>query len=229
MATLSNEAMRHIPMIGLTGGIGSGKTSAASILVGLGCQIIDADALSRQTTAAGGAAIEPIRAFFGNALIDKQGALDRAAMRQLVFHDREAKSQLEAIIHPLVRHAMNLQIEVARAYLHRSASGPDSSLRAVVLDLPLLAENTSFSSWRSQLDSIWVIDCSSLVQIARVKVRSGLSDEQIKAVMANQASRTERNKIADIVINNDGITIDQLKTAVISASYFVFSTREKLT
>lgn len=191
-------------LIGLTGGIGSGKSTVAGILQELGATIVDADAISRSTTAAGGSAIAEIRMLFGDALVDSNGALDRAKMRDLVFSDTLAKKKLESIVHPLIRQEMERQIEAA-------------TTRWVVLDLPLLAENTSFSGWRTRLDMICVVDCLPETQIARVMTRSNMSSEQVKAVMANQASRQDRLAIADVVITNENLTLDELKMTVKAA------------
>ncbi len=191
-------------LIGLTGGIGSGKSTVAGILQDLGATIVDADAISRSTTAAGGSAIAEIKMLFGDALVDSNSALDRAKMRDLVFSDTLAKKKLESIVHPLIRQEMERQIEAA-------------TTAWVVLDLPLLAENTSFSGWRSRLDVICVVDCSPETQIARVMTRSSMSSEQVKAVMANQASRQDRLAIADVVITNENLTLDELKMTVKAA------------
>lgn len=191
-------------LIGLTGGIGSGKSTVAGILQDLGATIVDADAISRSTTAAGGSAIAEIKMLFGDALVDSHGALDRAKMRDLVFSDTLAKKKLESIVHPLIRQEMERQIEAA-------------TTAWVVLDLPLLAENTSFSGWRTRLDMICVVDCLPETQIARVMTRNSMSFEQVKAVMANQASRQDRLAIADVVITNENLTLDELKMTVKAA------------
>jgi dephospho-CoA kinase len=205
---------KHPPLIGLTGGIGSGKSAVASILNELGCIIVDADAISRSTTAAGGCAMVTIASVFGASLVGADGALDRIKMRDLVFSDPAAKTKLEAIVHPLIRQTMQAQIDIARQ------SAVDSGSRAIVLDLPLLAEKTTFNGWRSQLDAIWVVDCSETTQVTRVMARSGMTEAQVRAVMDNQASRADRRRIADVVITNDGCTLSELKAVIITASHF---------
>jgi dephospho-CoA kinase len=196
-------------LIGLTGGIGSGKSTAASILQGLGATIVDADAISRSTTATGGSAIPAIADIFGTDFVDSAGALDRAQMRELVFADSTAKAKLEAILHPLIQGEMTRQIAAAGSAL-------------VVLDLPLLAERTGFSGWKPQLNAVWVVDCCEATQIERVLARSTkqgqtMTVEQVQAVMRNQATRQERLAIADVVITNENIGLNQLTEVIISA------------
>lgn len=191
-------------LIGITGGIGSGKSTVANILQGFGATIVDADAISRATTAADGAAIPSIRQAFGVDFVDTCGALDRAKMRNLVFSDASAKQKLESIIHPLVKLEMQRQIDRAITKL-------------VVLDLPLLAENTNFNGWKAMLDVVCVVDCSPETQIKRVMARSGMTVEQVEAVMVNQASRSSRLAIADVVITNENLTLEALKLTVKAA------------
>jgi dephospho-CoA kinase len=191
-------------LIGLTGGIGSGKSTVANILQGFGATIVDADAISRSTTAAGGTAIPAIRQSFGVDFVDALGALDRSKMRALVFSDSTAKQKLELIIHPLVKREMQRQIEAATSKL-------------VVLDLPLLAENTSFSGWRAKLGLVCVVDCLPETQIKRVMARSSMTAEQVGAVMKNQVTRENRLSIADVVITNENLTLDELKMVVKAA------------
>lgn len=198
MADVSTSTKR---LIGLTGGIGSGKSTVAALLQDLGATVVDADAVSRATTAAGGAAIPAISVVFGQDFVDSNGALDRAKMRELVFTDSAAKQKLEAIVHPLVKLEMARQIANAMTEI-------------VVLDLPLLAENTSFSGWRATLDVVCVVDCLPETQIKRVMARSHMTAEQVKAVMANQASRTDRLAIADVVITNEELSLAALKVLV---------------
>ncbi|MEY4294361.1 MAG: dephospho-CoA kinase [Pseudomonadota bacterium] len=191
-------------LIGLTGGIGSGKSTVAGILQGFGATVVDADAISRGTTAAGGAAMAAIRESFGADFVDSSGALDRAKMRDCVFSDTSAKQKLEAIVHPLIKQEMQRQIAAATSKL-------------VVLDLPLLAENTGFNGWRAKLDMVCVVDCSPETQIQRVMKRSNMTAEQVLAVMANQATRQARLAIADVVITNEDLTLDALKLTVKAA------------
>lgn len=187
--------------LGLTGGIGSGKSTVSAMLVELGAALIDADANARSVTVPGGAAIAPIRAQFGDALITAEGALDRARMRELAFRDPAAKRQLEAIVHPLVGELGRQQLEAARAAGHA----------CVVYDIPLLVES---GRWRALLDAVLVVDCRPETQVARVMARSGLTEEAVRAIMAAQASRAERLAAADTVIYNDGISLDALRNAV---------------
>ncbi|MFN4103125.1 MAG: dephospho-CoA kinase [Tepidimonas sp.] len=184
--------------IGLTGGIGSGKSTVAAMLAALGATVVDADAISRASTAPGGAAIEQIRQTFGDAFITPAGALDRDRMRVRVFSDADAKAQLEAIIHPLVR------AEIDR----RIAACTDD---AIVLDLPLLVES---AAWRQRCDRVWVVDCAPETQIRRVMARNGWPREQVLAVLAQQASRAQRLCAADVVIDNDDIDLDTLRERV---------------
>jgi len=193
-------------LVGLTGGIGSGKSTVAAILQGFGATIVDADAISRATTAVGGSAIAPIRQTFGQNFIDASGELDRTKMRELVFSDTNAKQRLEAIVHPLVKLEMQHQIEAATSAL-------------VVLDLPLLAEATGFAGWKPLLDAVCVVDCSPETQIKRVMTRSvqaghPTTESAVRAIMGNQASRLARLAIADVVITNDVIGLDALKLSV---------------
>ncbi len=211
MAVLESSASNVLPLIGLTGGIGSGKSTVASILKDLGCAIVDADAISRSTTASGGCAMAAIAAEFGTSFVGADGALDRIKMRDLVFADPAAKSKLEAIVHPFIRQAMQAKIAEVRKM------PAESGCPAIVLDLPLLAEKTAFNGWRDQLDAVWVIDCSEEVQVARVAARSGMTRTQVQAVIANQAIRAERRRIADVVITNEGMALSDLKAAIITA------------
>ena len=188
-------------LLGLTGGIGSGKSTVANILRELGATIVDADAISRATTAAGGSAMVAIRTVFGDDFVDATGALDRTKMRELVFADASAKQKLEDITHPLIKQAMQDQISAA-------------TTPWVVLDLPLLAERTSFDGWKPLLDVVCVVDCLESTQIARVMARSQMLEPQVRSIMANQASRAARCAIADIVIHNEGLTFEALGQAV---------------
>jgi dephospho-CoA kinase len=187
--------------LGLTGGIGSGKSTVAQMLVGLGAALIDADADSRAVTASGGEAIDAIRVTFGDELIAPDGSLDRARMRSLAFTDAAAKAQLEAIVHPLV---------AARGERQRAAAAA-AGHACVVYDIPLLVES---GRWRARLDHVWVIDCLPETQVARVVARSGLAPEAVHAVIAAQATRAERLAAADVVIHNEGITLDELHDQV---------------
>lgn len=183
--------------LGLTGGIGSGKSTVAKMLLDGGAVLIDADAVSRASTAAGGAAIPQIAAQFGPEAITAEGAMDRDAMRLRVFADAAARRQLEAIIHPLVSLESARQTEQARL----------AGCELLVLDIPLLAES---KRWRYQLDKVLVVDCEVATQISRVIRRSGWTDEAVKKVIASQATRAQRLAVADLVIYNEGLTLDEL-------------------
>ena len=177
--------------VGLTGGIGSGKSTVARMLAECGATIIDADTISRQTTAPGGAAIALIVQAFGADLVTAGGALDRDHMRQLVFSDPDAKRRLEAIIHPLVG------VETAR----QAAQAQQAGQACIVFDVPLLVES---GRWRQQVDRVLVVDCSDETQISRVMARSGWTRQMVEQVMAGQASRMQRLAAADVCIDNDG-------------------------
>ena len=175
-------------VVGLTGGIGSGKSAVAVLFAELGADIVDTDAIAHQLTGRGGAAIEPIRAAFGGSVITPEGALDRAAMRRLVFSDPAAKQRLEAILHPMIRVEADLRCVSAQgAY--------------VILVVPLLVET---GSYRGRVDRILVVDCAEATQVARTMARSGLTEAEVRSIMAVQASREARLAAADDVIDNDG-------------------------
>ena len=186
-------------LLGLTGGIGSGKSTVAQMLAVQGAAIIDADAISRATTAAGGAALPSIARQFGAHLISTDGALNRTAMRALVFDDADARQRLEAIIHPLVAQETDRQARLAL----------DAGRRLLVFDVPLLVE--SGARWRAKVDRVLVIDCDSATQIGRVMARNALPRDQVEQIVAAQASRAQRLAAADLVIfNGAGVTQDAL-------------------
>lgn len=188
----------HPVRIGLTGGIGSGKSTVGRLLVQLGATLVDADAISRACTASGGSAIEPIRQTFGQDVITPNGALDRDRMRERVFQDPAARQQLEAIVHPLVRAEIERQCR-------------EASTDCVVLDIPLLVES---ASWRDRIHTLWVVDCLPSTQVQRVMTRNGWPREQVEAVLSAQASREQRLAIADTIIDNDQASLIQLETQV---------------
>ncbi len=194
--------------LGVTGGIGSGKSTVAAMLGTFGAALVDADGIARSVTEAGGAAVPAIRSTFGADYIDTQGALDRARMRALVFADAGAKLRLEAIVHPLVGQA------IAQAVHEASLGGR----RLIVLDIPLLTESPR---WPRQLDAVLVVDCREATQISRVQARSGLGPDAVQAIMATQSSRAVRRAAADIVVYNDGLMLADLHTKVhgIAASF----------
>jgi dephospho-CoA kinase len=183
--------------LGLTGGIGSGKSTVGQLLVNHGAILIDADAISRATTASGGSAISAIANAFGEGVINAQGALDRDAMRALVFNDPQAKTRLEGIIHPLVGQEIAAQAQQAQ----------EAGVVLLVFDIPLLVES---GHWRRSLDRILVVDCEESTQMARVAARNGLSIADIEKIIAAQAPRAKRLAAADIVLYNDRLTLDQL-------------------
>lgn len=187
--------------IGLTGGIGSGKSTVAGMLRERGAALIDADAISRASTAPGGAAMAAIAAQFGPEFITPEGALNRERMRERVFQDPQARQQLEAIIHPLVAQ------ETAR----QTQAAIDAGHRFLVFDVPLLAES---AHWRGRVDRVLVVDCSAQTQISRVMARSGLKAEEVERIIAAQTSREKRLAIADWVILNDGLSLDELRGRV---------------
>ena len=175
-------------IVGLTGGIGSGKSAAATLFEQLGATVVDTDAIAHALTAPGGAAIEPIRAAFGDEVIDARGALDRAAMRRKVFADASAKARLEGILHPMIRAEADRRSAAARSAY-------------VVLVVPLLVES---GGYRSRVQRVAVVDCPEEMQVARVMARSGLSAEEARAIMAAQVDRQARLAVADDVIDNGG-------------------------
>jgi dephospho-CoA kinase len=185
--------------IGLTGGIGSGKTTVAQQLAACGAQVVDTDAIARSLTLAGGAAMPALAAEFGPQVLTPEGALDRLRMRRLAFADAAVKARLEAILHPLI----------GSVALSQAAAG-DTAL-PVVFDVPLLAES---GHWRERVDRVLVIDCAESTQTARVAQRPGWTLEAVQRVLAQQAPRATRRAIADAVIHNDGLTLGQLEAAV---------------
>lgn len=188
--------------IGLTGGIGSGKSTVAGMLAVRGAAVIDADAISRSLTAPGGRAIATIAQAFGPGMIDAQGGMDRQAMREHVFQNVQAKKQLEAIIHPLV----------SQITAEQSQGAVQSGRRVLVFDVPLLVE--SGERWRKQVDRVMVVDCDADTQRQRVMARSGLTAEEIDRIMALQATRAQRLACADSVIFNQGLSLAQLEAEV---------------
>ena len=184
--------------IGLTGGIGSGKSTFGSLLLDRGFAYIDADAISRSLTGVNGAAVSPIRGVFGEDFLTPDGSMDREKMRTFIFAQPQAKAQLQAILHPMIRAAM------AEKEAQIKAEGKP----LVILDIPLLVES---ASWRAQLDDVLVVDCSEDRQIARVMARNGWTRAQVQAVMAAQASRQERLAAATWVIDNDSDDLQTLK------------------
>ena len=189
------KSAHHLSLsIGLTGGIGSGKTTVANLLGERGAALIDTDQIAHALTAASGVAMPAIVAAFGPAFLTTTGALDRVRMRKLVFCDAVAKKTLEAILHPLIR------TDVERA----AASATGTYLLYVV---PLLVES---GSWRSRVDRILVVDCPEALQVSRVMERNAMQEAEVLAIMAAQATRVARLAAADDVIVNDGATAQLL-------------------
>lgn len=197
--------------VGLTGGIGSGKSTVAALLAQHGAAVIDADAIARQLTAPGGLAMAAIAQCFGADFITAEGALDRDRMRALAYTDPAAKQGLEAIIHPLVAE------ETARQGSAAQASG----YPCLVFDVPLLVES---ASWRQRVDHVLVVDCLAETQITRVMARNGLTRVAVEAIITAQSSRLRRLQAADSVIFNDGLSHQGLSAEVAAlASRFTLS------
>jgi dephospho-CoA kinase len=211
---MSQQPMR----LGLTGGIGSGKSTVARIFSALDAIVIDADAISHSLTTPHGAAINAIKSQFGESMISADGSLNRSNMRALIFADHVERKRLESIIHPLVKREMQRQDEAAVAF----------GARLIVYDIPLLIESPH---WRSLLDQVLVVDCLEQTQIKRVMARSALKQVVVEKIIASQSSRKIRNSAADILIFNDSITVEQLGEQVTQvAQHFKcpFDERKKL-
>jgi dephospho-CoA kinase len=193
--------MSVVMRLGLTGGIGSGKSTVAQMMVELGAHLVDTDAISRQLTAPGGAALPAVRAAFGETVFDTHGELNRAALREQVFGDDAQRRRLEALLHPLIGQQAQAEAQ----------AGIDAGATAIVFDVPLLAES---SHWRQRVDRVLVVDCSQATQIQRVAARAGWSEDAARRVMATQASRAARRAIADAVLFNDGLSVDALRLQV---------------
>jgi dephospho-CoA kinase len=173
--------------VGLTGGIGSGKTTVADMFAARGAAVIDTDLIAHQLTAAGGAAMEAIRSQFGEQFVTAAGALDRARMREQVFADPAMKHRLESILHPLIH------TETERAAMQAQGC-------YLIYVVPLLVES---GSWQKRVTRVLVVDCPEQVQIERVMARNGLTEAQVRAIMAAQVPRATRLAAADDVIIND--------------------------
>lgn len=175
-------------VVALTGGIGSGKSTVAELFVAQGAALVDTDAIAHRLTAPGGAAMPALIAAFGASIATPEGALDRAAMRRLAFADPNARARLEAILHPLIRAAATAECAEADAPY-------------VILAVPLLVET---GNWRERCDRVLVVDCAPAIQIARVMARNALAEDEVRRILAAQASREQRLAVADDVIANDG-------------------------
>jgi dephospho-CoA kinase len=181
--------VKHRALIGLTGGIGSGKSTVADAFAALGAGVVDTDQIAHRLTAPNGTAMPAILAEFGPSVADPTGAMDRSVMREIVFSDPLARKRLEAILHPMIG-----------AESTRALEAVDGPYRIVVV--PLLVEGRH---WRSRVDRVLVVDCPRALQIERVIQRSGLALEQIEAILDAQATREERLAQADDVIDNSGL------------------------
>ena len=173
--------------VGLTGGIGCGKSTVADLFAARGASLVDTDVIAHQLTVPGGAAMPALLGEFGPDFATPDGAMDRKRMRDLVFADPDARTRLEAILHPMIR--------TATATAAAAATGP-----YVIFVVPLLVES---GTWRARVQRILAIDCQESTQIARVMARNSLAEAQVKAIMAAQASRQQRLEAADDVIDND--------------------------
>ena len=193
----TNLEHRNVFVVGLTGGIGSGKSAAADEFSRLGATVVDTDAIAHELTARGGAAIAEIRRLFGEQALGPDGSMDREKMRALAFGDPAARKRLEALLHPMIRD------ESARRMA--AAGGP-----YVVHVVPLLIESPDY---RRRVDRVLVVDCPPELQVERVRARSALAEAQVRAIIAAQAPREKRLAAADDVIDNSG-TLEQLRGQV---------------
>ena len=185
-------------VVGLTGGIGSGKSTVADLFAAHGVPLVDTDLIAHRITAPHGIAMPQIAAEFGDSFVAADGSHDRARMRTLVFSDEGARKRLEGITHPLIR------AETERE--QREAQGP-----YVIVVIPLLVES---GNWKTRVNRVLTVDCSVETQIARVMSRNGFSREQVLAIIARQATREARLAAADDIINNDNAPLDALKAQV---------------
>ena len=192
---MSRQSLR----IGISGGIGSGKSTVCQLFARKGAPVIDLDAISRACTAPGGLAIAAVQATFGAEFIDDTGAMDRTKMRDLVFSEPLARSRLEAIVHPLIA------VEVARLTENAQQQG----VACIVFDIPLLVES---AHWRAGLDRVVIVDCTVETQIQRVQARSGLSETEILNIIRAQSSRSQRLQAADAVIFNEGKNLLEIES-----------------
>ena len=189
---------RPVRQIGLTGGIGSGKSSVARVLVECGALLVDTDAIARSLTSPGGAALAAIAEAFGDHMIGPTGALDRDRMREQAFADAAARRRLEGILHPMIGET---------AQQRALAAAPAT----VVFDVPLLVES---GRWRSRVDRVLVVDCREQTQVERVMARNGWTAETVQRIIAQQATRAQRSAVADAIILNDGLDLPALRAEV---------------
>ena len=205
----------RVPFVGLTGGIGSGKTAVSDRLAQLGAGIVDTDLIAHQITASNGVATPLIQKQFGSEFIDSSGALNRVKMRSLVFSDPVARQSLEAITHPLIREET---IQQTKRLI-------TEKVPYLVFVVPLLIES---GNWVSLLDYLVVVDCPEETQIERVMQRSKLSRNEVERILKAQASRQERIAKADIVIENQG-SFENLKTEVLKLHEKILQIQKDLT
>lgn len=199
-------------VIGLTGGIGSGKSAAADEFARLGATVVDTDMIARELTEPGGAALPHLKSLFGDAFIAASGAMDRKAMRERVFSDPAAKRALEGLLHPMIREESARRIS--------AASGP-----YVVHVVPLLVESHDY---RARVDRVLVVDCPEELQVARVRARSALAEKEIRSIIAQQAPRAARLAAADDVIDNGGtLAALQKQVAALHARYLEEASRAR--
>jgi dephospho-CoA kinase len=177
--------------LGISGGIGSGKSTVCQVIARLGATVVDLDALSRASTAPGGLAIDAVRSTFGAEFLDGTGAMDRTKMRDLVFSNPQARAQLESIVHPLIA------MESARL----AENAQELGAPCIVFDIPLLVESRH---WRSLLDRVLMVDCTVDTQIQRVQARSGFNQAEVRNIIRAQSTRDRRLQAADAVIFNEG-------------------------
>ena len=205
-----NAPRRYV--VGLTGGIGSGKSAAADEFARLGAAVVDTDLISHRLTGPGGAALPAIQRLFGEGFVLPSGAMDRKRMRERVFADAAARKSLESVLHPLIREESERQIAAAAGTY-------------VVHVVPLLVESGDF---RRRVDRVLVVDCPEATQMARLRARSGLSGDEALAIVQSQASRAERLAAADDVIDNGG-TLEDLRrqVAALHAKYAAMAQNAK--
>lgn len=195
-------------VVGLTGGIGSGKSTVADLFVEQGAALVDTDAIAHELTGPGGAAMPLLVEVFGARVAGSDGAMDRAAMRRLVFADPAAKGQLEGILHPMIRRLAAERCQTATAPY-------------VILAVPLLVES---GTYRERCDRVVVVDCLESLQIERVMARNGMRREEVQAIMAAQASRAQRLAVADdVVVNDTGRTKIYDRVAELHLKYLLLS------
>ncbi|WP_409269444.1 dephospho-CoA kinase [Massilia sp. BHUDP2] len=196
--------------VGLTGGIGCGKSTVADMFAALGASVIDTDQIAHALTAPHGAAMPALLAEFGEDFATPEGALDRARMRALVFSDATARARLEAILHPRIRDAT-------------AAAAAIASGDYVIFVVPLLIES---GTWRERVTRVLAIDCPEELQVARVMARSGITEAQVRAIMAAQVTREQRRAAADdIIVNDDGLDALRPQVEILHAMYLSQSKR----